>query len=721
MNKQINLTNLYQKAELYLTQGKLEEATATCNQVLEIVPDFLPIYKTLGNIFHKMGEIDEAKEWYIKAINQQADWAEVHANLGSLYAQEKQWQLAIEYYEKAIKIKPNVPGFYRNLGKIWQQIGKIELARECQEKALNLEADYPQASEYLKQGKKLLENEEIEEAIVHFQQAIKFHPYLASAYQNLGDAVVKQGELTEAINYYQTAIQIQPNLWVVHHKLGKIFQEIGDIDAAISSFQLSIEINPNFPWSYKNLGDILKQQGELELAKKYYQSLLKIKPDVWDVYRKLKEILLQQKKLDEVIEYYQYATKNQPNSPWWMYEFLGDAYTAKKEWNKAVTVYQQVIKIKAVPECYKRLGNSLMELSKWSEAVTAYRQFLEMRPNSSWCYNTLGKALEKQDLQEAATACYEKAIQLQPPRKKTRLTVSKNQKIKVKFVDFWRTFNHKSLFLFDKFLTQNYNICISEEPDFLFYSVFGEEHHKYDCTKIFYTGENRHNYLFGKGDFQRYGMQQVNFQECDFALTHYYIEDPRHLRVPLYFLQGGLQTITKLTKPKNIEQIIKHKHKFCCFISSNQRAKKRIDFFHKLCSYKQVDSGGKVLNNLGFLVPKGKKYLDFLSQYKFVIAFENASTPGYTTEKIFRAMDAQTVPIYWGNIWIDKEFNPKSFVNYHNFSSESEVISRIIELDTNEELYQQVLREPYVLENQIPEYLRTKNLQKFFDKIFYNL
>ncbi|MDJ0555183.1 MAG: tetratricopeptide repeat protein [Microcoleaceae cyanobacterium MO_207.B10] len=722
MNQKISVVNLHQKAQLYLAQGKLEEAIAVCKQALEIEPNFPPTYKTLGNILQRMGEIDQAKEWYIKALNLQPNWAEVYANLGSIYAQQQQWELAIESYKKAISIKPNVAGLYRNLGKIWQGVGKIELARDCQEKADNLEQKYSLALEHFKQGKKLWEVGEIEAAIAYFQSAIELNPYLAEAYQKLGDALVEKMQLNQAIEFYEKARELEPKLWVVYQKIGKFWQQIGELDAAINNFRLAIEINPKFPWSYKNLGDIFFQKGELDAAKENYQNLIKLQPDIWDAHRKLSEILLQQKKLDDAIEKCQYIIKIKPHSPWWAYQILGDAYIQKKEWNKAVIVYQKAITKKAdLPECYNQLGDALMQLSKWSEAVTAFRRFLEIKPDSYWCYNKLGKALEKQNLLAEARACYEKAIQLQPPRKSPKIIISVNQKIKVNFVDFWRTFNHKNLFLFGKFLTKNYNICISEEPDFLFYSVFGEEHHQYNCKKIFYTAENYHNYLFGKGDFQRHGMQQVNFRECDFALTHYYIDDPRHYRIPLYFLRTGLQEIKQLTKQKNPQQIIKRKQKFCCFVYSNKSAHKRINFFHQLCRYKQVDSGGKVLNNLGFLAPQGKKYIEFLSEYKFVIAFENSSTPGYTTEKIFQAMQAQTVPIYWGNIWIDQEFNPNSFVNYHNFSSEEEVISRIIELDTDDELYQQVLEEPYLPDNQVPEFLKVKHIKGFFDKIFYSI
>ncbi|WP_416171499.1 glycosyltransferase family 10 domain-containing protein [Algoriphagus boritolerans] len=72
--------------------------------------------------------------------------------------------------------------------------------------------------------------------------------------------------------------------------------------------------------------------------------------------------------------------------------------------------------------------------------------------------------------------------------------------------------------------------------------------------------------------------------------------------------------------------------KFCCFLASNERAKERIEFFKKLSQYKQVDSGGIVHNNLGFRVSDKMK---FIKDYKFIVAFENSSYPGYITEKIW--------------------------------------------------------------------------------------
>ena len=58
--------------------------------------------------------------------------------------------------------------------------------------------------------------------------------------------------------------------------------------------------------------------------------------------------------------------------------------------------------------------------------------------------------------------------------------------IRIRFVDFWDDFvPEKSLFY--QLLSKKYEIELSETPDYLFCSVFGDEHLHYDCVKIFYT------------------------------------------------------------------------------------------------------------------------------------------------------------------------------------------------------------------------------------------
>ncbi|MFA6570418.1 MAG: glycosyltransferase family 10 [Bacteroidota bacterium] len=269
--------------------------------------------------------------------------------------------------------------------------------------------------------------------------------------------------------------------------------------------------------------------------------------------------------------------------------------------------------------------------------------------------------------------------------------------IKVFFVDFWPVFDIKNNYFCD-LLKQKYEIELDEnEPDFLFYSIFGTKHKYYSCKKIFFTGEN----------------VRPDFSECDYAFTFDFIENnPRHYRLPLYPLFGDCN---QLLKEKNPEEIIKQKNDFCCFVNSNPTPKQRIKFFKKLSEYKKVNSGGRVLNNLGYRVADK---MSFMRKHKFTIAYENNSFPGYTTEKIFEPMLVNSVPIYWGNPLVHLDFNPKSFINAHDYSTEEELIERIIEIDNNDKLYLEMLAEPYFTDNKVNRFIDNENILKQFDYIF---
>lgn len=270
-------------------------------------------------------------------------------------------------------------------------------------------------------------------------------------------------------------------------------------------------------------------------------------------------------------------------------------------------------------------------------------------------------------------------------------------KLKLFFTDFWNTFNIKDNFFYN-FIKQYYDVEISEEnPDFLFYSVFGSKFHRYNCKRVFFTGEN----------------VQPNFRHCDFSLSFEYDDfGGRNFRLPHYVQFGDPQI---LTEKHDADELFKEKTGFCNFVFSNPKCKKRIDFFRKLSKYKKVDSGGRVLNNIGG--PVANK-LEFIRKYKFSIAFENESHPGYTTEKIYEPMLVNSIPVYWGNPRVAEEFNSKSFLNLHEFPSEDALIEKIIELDNDDDKYKEMLAQPFFHDNKINKYVDYDNVKNIFRTIF---
>ncbi|MES2417970.1 MAG: glycosyltransferase family 10 [Bacteroidota bacterium] len=271
----------------------------------------------------------------------------------------------------------------------------------------------------------------------------------------------------------------------------------------------------------------------------------------------------------------------------------------------------------------------------------------------------------------------------------------KVQIIRINFTDFWEGFDIYTSFFY-KLLAKNYNIEISEKPEILFYSVFGNSHKRYNCTKVFFTGENI----------------RPDFKSCDFAFSFDYPVTDKNYRLPLYALYDD---VTKLVNRKiDAKAELLRKKKFCCFIVSNPSNQIRNDFFLALSRHKHVESAGTVFNNIGGTIENKR---DFIKDYKFVIAFENSSYPGYVTEKIFEPLLEDCVPIYWGDKLIHKDFNPARFINCHDFENFEAVIQHILAVDADDTAYLKYLNASVFNEDKLPSFLDNKNIMIQLDNI----
>jgi hypothetical protein len=313
------------------------------------------------------------------------------------------------------------------------------------------------------------------------------------------------------------------------------------------------------------------------------------------------------------------------------------------------------------------------------------------------------------------------------------------KEIKIDFKYFWKNFDKENN-LFTKLLKENYKVTLSQDPEFVFFSSFKNKNTlkmpsiEGDFVKIFYTGENC----------------RPQMDKCDWAFTFDYdekVKSPRHLRLPLYTFHGAGEDLIKHNNPNQINSVTKKKTNFCAYVYSKD-TKERTEIFTKLSKYKKVNSPGKSMNNqeplsenkliqligkierktlgknqIGGLLSRHfedyeKTKVNFLKSHKFTIAFENSSYPGYTTEKIYHPMLANSIPIYWGNPLIEQDFNTKSFINYHDYNDMNKVVDKVIDLDTNEKKYIKMLQEPWYKNNKPSKYVDRTRIVKRLREIF---
>ncbi|KAM8938892.1 LOW QUALITY PROTEIN: 4-galactosyl-N-acetylglucosaminide 3-alpha-L-fucosyltransferase FUT5-like [Pelodytes ibericus] len=133
---------------------------------------------------------------------------------------------------------------------------------------------------------------------------------------------------------------------------------------------------------------------------------------------------------------------------------------------------------------------------------------------------------------------------------------------------------------------------------------------------------------------------------------------------------------------------IPEKTKLAAWVVSNWNPRsKRVQFYEELKKYVTIDVYGRQHMSLPM-----ESTLVTLSKYKFYFAFENSQHKDYITEKLWKnALMSGTVPVVLGTTRDNYEkFIPRdSFIHVDDFPSAKEFGAYLLDLDKNNQRYQQ--------------------------------
>lgn len=278
--------------------------------------------------------------------------------------------------------------------------------------------------------------------------------------------------------------------------------------------------------------------------------------------------------------------------------------------------------------------------------------------------------------------------------------------IKVKFVGFTDCPLEPAAFY--NILNEEYDLVETEEPDYIFCSIFGKmyEYLNYPQVRIMYIGEN----FIPDFNFIDYALLPYDLKLYDRCF--YYPSFSNNYKYTL--------EMEKNKRDYNFD-FLKEKQYFANFITSHESEYNiRGDFFKELSKYKRVESPGTYLNNM----PNGETVKfntdskkQFQRKSKFSLCFESTKHNGFVTEKIMDAFIAGSIPVYYGSETVTEIFNPKAFINCNDFNSFDDVIKRIVELDNNDDMYLEMLSQPILVNPNFSTELYS-NLKQFFTNIF---
>jgi len=232
------------------------------------------------------------------------------------------------------------------------------------------------------------------------------------------------------------------------------------------------------------------------------------------------------------------------------------------------------------------------------------------------------------------------------------------------------------------------------EADLVVTSVFGNVYTDPNKT-LAYIGENirpsyiayTHSLSF---DYDTYGGRNFRLPLWYARLAWDGFEQkPRQNNVQNHGYEQ-LIDIKSLMRPRKLDMT--GKDKFCALIANNPEGL-RINLYHSISQYKQVDGYGNMFNR-----PLRKSKFDLLPEYKFCLCPENSVYDGYVTEKLIDAYAGGCVPIYSGDVSVDDDFNTWAFLNYMNFKDMDKFVGYVKHWDENLENYQHTYEQPLLTE-----------------------
>lgn len=266
--------------------------------------------------------------------------------------------------------------------------------------------------------------------------------------------------------------------------------------------------------------------------------------------------------------------------------------------------------------------------------------------------------------------------------------------IKIAYINFWKdSFNDKYLsnFIKNNLDSNIFHVNYKENPDILIASVNGNintiDTIKAKC-KIFFYGENLDRYppynnielLKSKFDIIA-GFKYTNKKEKIYRFPLWLIY------YPFYNLNDKDDNIINYIENKYSENIKKNKTMFSTLISRHDRGGQRKKIYDVLSNYGNIYCAGVFNNNTKKIGQTQKEKIDYISNSIYNICPENSSYEGYTTEKIFQAFEAGTIPLYWGHDLPEKEILNKNKYCFCNIKDNNILKQQIQDVVLNKDKY----------------------------------
>ncbi len=271
-------------------------------------------YYNNGVNAYKKTKYEKALKYFYKALEQKQIKPQVYYNLALTLQHLKDYDNAIKNYNTFLQLKPDdYDGLY-NLALIYYQNNDVKTATLFLEKCVNIKIE---------------------------ENGIK----------TLIQTYIEDNNLIKVLDLIKNLLN-KNNIDInIFYKIGKIFENKNYLskdftytNIAIDIYNKIIEKNNNFFEAYISISICYAKKGEWKKSVDFCAKALKINPNSYEANNQMGLVYYCFNQIDEAIKYYETAFKLKPKEDYKIYSNLGYAYEKAGKYDKAIKIFNKLIR-----------------------------------------------------------------------------------------------------------------------------------------------------------------------------------------------------------------------------------------------------------------------------------------------------------------------------------------------------------------------------------------
>ena len=164
-------------------------------------------------------------------------------------------------------------------------------------------------------GQDAMRTKNTDEAIKHFQKAIKLYEPYPQAYHLLGEAYAEQQQWPDTESALKRSIELEPKLADSYMDLGALRNQTKNYSGAEEALKKGLELKPDFPMAQYELAKTYSATGRWQEAAPLAETAVKELPDFAPAHVMLANIRLKQRNGPAALHEYQEYLRLAPDGP----------------------------------------------------------------------------------------------------------------------------------------------------------------------------------------------------------------------------------------------------------------------------------------------------------------------------------------------------------------------------------------------------------------------